>query len=65
MTVATTSIEPFEGTVEAVAKIVMTLPVGANSGTLSQEAENSVTERQISAASQVLKPGALRLSGVC
>src|SRR5262245_60899896 len=60
MTVATISIEPFDGTVVAVAKSVMTLPVGARSGTLSQEAENSVTERPVSAASRVLKPGALR-----
>jgi hypothetical protein len=60
MTVATISIEPLEGTVVAVPKIVMTLPVGARSGTLSQEAENSVTERPVSAASKALKPGALR-----
>ncbi len=59
MTVATNSIEPLEGTVVAVPKIVMTLPVGASSGTLSQEAENSVTERQVSTAKQVLRPGAL------
>ena len=59
MTVATISIEPLEGTVVAVPKIVMTLPVGASSGTLSQEAENSVTERQVSTAKQVLRPGAL------
>jgi hypothetical protein len=59
MTVATISIEPLEGTVVAVPKIVMTLPVGASSGTLSQEAENTVTERQVSTAKQVLRPGAL------
>jgi type II secretory pathway pseudopilin PulG len=60
MTVATISMDPFDGTVVAVAKSVITLPVGARSGTLSQEAENSVTDRPVSAASRVLKPGALR-----
>ena len=45
MTVATISIDPFDGTVAAVANSVITLPVGARSGTLSQEEEESVTER--------------------
>ena len=40
MTVATISIDPFEGTVSAVANSVITLPVGASSGTLSQEEED-------------------------
>ena len=52
MTVATISIEPFDGTVAAVANSVITLPVGASSGTLSQEREESVTERPARTASR-------------
>src|SRR5215203_918659 len=44
MTVATISMEPFDGTVGAVANNVITLPVGARSGTLSHESEKTVAE---------------------
>ena len=40
ITVATISMDPFDGTVGAVAKIVMTLPAGARSGTLSHAETN-------------------------
>jgi type II secretory pathway pseudopilin PulG len=60
MTVATISIDPFEGTVVAVPKMVMTLPVGANSGTLSQDVEKTVAERQASAVRTLPTPRALR-----
>src|SRR5918993_1166410 len=45
ITVATISIEPVDGTVVAVANSVMTLPVGASRGTLSQETEASMADR--------------------
>ena len=63
MTVATISIDPFDGTVVAVANSVMTLPVGASSGTLSQEAEKSVTERPVSTASRSRRRGRVTSSG--
>jgi hypothetical protein len=60
MTVATISIDPLEGTVVAVANSVITLPVGAKSGTLSQEVEKIVAERQASAVGSLPTPRALR-----
>ena len=60
MTVATISIDPFDGTVVAVANSVMTLPVGARSGTLSQDVEKTVAERQASAVRTLPTPRALR-----
>ncbi len=63
MTVPTISIDPFDGTVAAVANSVITLPVGARSGTLSQEREESVTERPARTASRQPAPRTLRRAG--
>ena len=59
MTVATISIDPFDGTVAAVANSVMTLPDGASNGTLSQEIEKTVAER-VSPVSRLPARHALR-----
>src|SRR5687768_10547027 len=60
MTVATISIEPVDGTVVAVANSVITLPVGARSGTLSHETELRMADRHVRPARNLRGRHALR-----